>query len=101
MRIPGRTLAVLNVQSNVKEIDTGQIYDVQVNPLLSHEHPNLSIVPTIHRVDCASPEIVPFVTINLSYDPIEIDKGMVMGFSSSRKHRCIINCDQKLQSHHL
>ena len=25
MRIPGRTLAVLNVQSNVKEIDTGQI----------------------------------------------------------------------------
>ena len=80
MRIPGRTLAVLNVQSNVKEIDTGQIYDVQVNPLLSHEHPNLSIVPTIHRVDCASPEIVPFMTINLSYDPIEIDKGMVMGF---------------------
>ena len=31
-------------------------------------------------MDCASPEIVPFVTINLSYDPIEIDKGMVMGF---------------------
>ena len=93
MRIPGRTLAVLNVQSNVKEIDTRQIYNVQVNPLLSHEHPNLSIVPTIHQVDCASPEIVPFVTINLSYDPIEIDKGMVMGFLVA-ENRCIRNCDR-------
>ena len=57
-----------------------KLYDVQVNPLLNEEHPNLSIISTLHRIECDVPHVVPFVAINLSYNPITIEKGLVLGF---------------------
>ena len=78
--IPSRTLAVLNVKSTVNCLHTGKLHDVQVNPLLNKEHPNLSIISTLHWVECDIPHIVPSVAVNLSYDPITIEKGLVLGF---------------------
>ena len=31
--------------------DTGQIYDLRINPLLQDEFPNIVTVPTVHKVD--------------------------------------------------
>ena len=78
--IPGRTLAILNVKSTVNCFHTWKLYDVQVNPLLNEEHPSLSIISTLHRIECDVPHVVPFVAINLTYDPINIEKGLVLGF---------------------
>ena len=37
------------------------------------------------EVECDSPSLVPFVAINLSYDPITIEKGLVLGFLTSQE----------------
>ena len=47
---------------------------------MNEEHPNLSIISTLHWIECDIPHIVPFVAVNLSYDPITIEKGLVLGF---------------------
>ena len=48
--------------------------------MLSEEQPNLSIISTLHQIECDIPHVVPFVAVNLSYDPITIEKGLVLGF---------------------
>ena len=37
--IPGRTVAVLNVDSSVHQYDIGQVYNVRANSLLEDEYP--------------------------------------------------------------
>ena len=49
-------------------------------PLLSKEQPNLSITSTLHWIECDIPYVVLFVAVNLSYDPMTIEKGLVLGF---------------------
>ena len=78
--IPGRTLAVLNIKTTVNCLHTGKLYDVQVNPLLSEEQPNLNIISILHWVECDIPHIVPLVLVNFSNDPITLEKGLVIGF---------------------
>ena len=73
-------MAVLNVKSTVDCLHMGKLYDVRVNPLLNEEQPNLSIISTLHRIECDILHVVPFVAVNLSYDPITIEKGLVLGF---------------------
>ena len=79
IRIPGRTLAILNVNSTVNFLHTGKLYDVWANPLLSEEQPILSIISTLHQIECDIPHIVPFVAVNLSYYPITIENRLVLG----------------------
>ena len=78
--IPGRTVAVLNVNSSVHQNDIGQFYNVRANSLLDDECPQLQIVPTLHKVDNASTTLIPFVMINLGEDYIFLPKGQVVGF---------------------
>ena len=49
--IPGRTVAILNVDSSVQKCNIGQIYNVRANTLLEYEYPQLQIIPTLHNVD--------------------------------------------------
>ena len=49
--IPGRTVAVLNVNSAIQQYDVGQVYNVRANFLLEDEYPQLQIIPTLHKVD--------------------------------------------------
>ena len=65
--IPGRTVAILNVNSFVHQDDIGQFYSVRANSL-ENEHPHLQIVPTLHKVDIVTNTLVPFVLINLGED---------------------------------
>ena len=56
------------------------MYEIEPNHLLTNEHPNLYIIPTIHNADIYKSDNVPFVVINFSSDNIYLPKGEVMGF---------------------
>ena len=78
--IPGRTVAVLNVNSSVHQNDIGQFYNVRANSLLEDEYPQLQIVPTLHKVDNTTTTLIPFVMIKLGEDYVFLPKGRVVGF---------------------
>ena len=78
--IPGRTLAVLNVKVSPQELKDQHICEVQISNYLQQEHPNLQMVPTIHKIDKVSPEEIPFTVVNISTEEVYIDKGEIMGY---------------------
>ena len=84
MFLPGRTLAVIQVKSELKPEQTVQIYEVQSNDELSDKYPNIYVVPMIHNVDTYIPDTVPMVVINFSFDDISISKGEMIGFLQSQ-----------------
>ena len=82
--LPGRTLAVIQVNSELKPEQIGQVYEIQPNEVLSEKYPNVYVVPMIHNVDTYIPDTVPMVIINFSIDDISISKGEIMGFLQSQ-----------------
>ena len=78
--LPGRTLAVIQVNSSLEPEQSGQIYEIEPNITLSDRYPNLYIVPMLHNVDTYTTESVPLVLINFSVDDISFAKGEIMGF---------------------
>ena len=78
--IPGRTVALLNVNSSVQKCDIGQLYSVRANTLLEDEYPQLQIIPTLHKVDNTNHNLIPFVMANLGEDHIFLPKSQVVGF---------------------
>ena len=49
--LPGRTLAVIQVNSNLEPEQSGQIYEIEPNDSLFEEYPDLYIVPMLYNVD--------------------------------------------------
>ena len=82
MTLPGRTLtlAFIYVNNNLSPEQSGHLYEIEPNYLLTNEYPNLCILPMIHNVDLHKTENVPLVVINLLTDSIYNSKGEVMGF---------------------
>ena len=80
MTLPGRTLVVIQVNSDLKPKQSGQMYEIEPNYFLTEEYPNLYIIPMIHNVDIHKTENVPLVVINFSTDNIYLLKGEIMGF---------------------
>ena len=78
--IPGRSVAVLNVDSNVQKCDVGQLYNVRANTLLEDEYPQLQIIPTLHKVDDTNHTLIPFVMVNLGEDHVFLPKSQVVRF---------------------
>ena len=62
--IPGRTLAVVQVNNTLTQEQSGHLYELEANYLLTNEYPSLCIVPTIHNVDLYKSSNVPFIVIN-------------------------------------
>ena len=62
--LAGRTLAVIHVNNNLSQEQSGHLYEIEPNYLLANEYPNLYIVPTIHNVDLHETENVPLIVIN-------------------------------------
>ena len=81
--LPGRTLAVIQVNNDLEPKQSGQIYEVEPNCFLTEEYPNLYTVPMIHNVDIYKTETVPLIVINLSADDISLLKE-VMGFMQNQ-----------------
>ena len=84
MTLPGRTLAVVHVNNNLKPEQSGQLYETEPNYLLTDEYPNLYIIPMIHNVDIHKTEDVPLVVINFSTDSVYLSKGEFMIFMQSQ-----------------
>ena len=80
MTLPGRTLAVIQVNTNLQPEQSGKIYEIKRNCFLTEEYPNLYIVPMIHNVDIHMTENAPLVIINFSTDSVSLSKGEVTGF---------------------
>ena len=77
---PGRTLAVIQVNSNLEPEQSGQIYEIEPNVSLFEGYPNLYMVPILHNVDIYTTESVPLVLINFLVNDISLSKGEIMGF---------------------
>ena len=58
--LPRRTLAVIQVNSNLKPEQSGQIYEIEPNITLSEKYPNLYIMPMLHNIDTYTRESVPW-----------------------------------------
>ena len=84
MILPGRTLAVIQVNNDPEPKQSGQIYEIELNCFLTEEYPNLYIVPMIHNMDIHKTENMPLVVINLLADDISLSKGEVMGFMQNQ-----------------
>ena len=82
--LPGRTLAVIQVNNDLDPEQSGQIYEIEPNYFLTEEYPNLYIVPMIHNVDVHKTENVPLVVINFLTDDISLLKGEIMGFMQNQ-----------------
>ena len=84
MLLPRRTLAVIQVNSNLEPEQSGQIYEIKPNCSLFEEYPNLYIMPMIHNIDVHKTENVPLVIINFLVDDISLSKGEIMGFMQNQ-----------------
>ena len=82
--LPGRTLAVIQVNSNLEPEQSGQIYKIEPNCSLFEEYPNLYIIPMTHNIDIHKTESVPLVIINFLVDDISLSKGEIMGFMQNQ-----------------
>ena len=58
MTLPGKTLAVVHVNNNLSPKQSGQLYEIEPNYLLTNEYPNLHIIPMTHNVDIHKTEDV-------------------------------------------
>ena len=84
MTLPGRTLAIIYVNSNLKPEQSGQMYEIEPNYFLTEEYPNLYIIPMIHNVDIHKTENVQLVVINFLTDNVYLLKGEIMGFMQNQ-----------------
>ena len=84
MTLPGRALAAVYVNNNLKPEQSGQLYESEPNYLLTEEYPNLYIIPMIHNVDVHKTENVPLVGINFLTDSVYLSKGEIMGFMQNQ-----------------
>ena len=80
MTLPGRALAIVHVNNNLKPEQSRQMYEIEPNYLLTEEYPNLYIMPMMQNVDVHKTENVPLVVINFSTDSVYHLKGEIMGF---------------------
>ena len=62
--IPERTLAVIHVNNNLSQEQSGHLYEIKPNYLLTNEYSNLCIIPMKHNVDLHKTRNVPLVVIN-------------------------------------
>ena len=84
MTLPGRILVVVHVSNALKPEQSGCLYEIEPNNLLTEEYPNLYIIPMIHNVDIHKTEDIPLVVINFLTDSVYLSKGEIMGFMQNQ-----------------
>ena len=57
----------------------GRVYDVWVDEDLSYKHPNLVIIPSLHRVECVEMDLLPYMVVNIGQEPIHLPHATFMG----------------------
>ena len=84
MALPGRALAIVHVNNNLKPEQREQMYEIEPNYLLTEEYPNLYIIPMMHNVDVHKTENVPLVVINFLTDSVYLLKGEIIGLMQNQ-----------------
>ena len=74
MILPGRSLAVIQVNNDLEPEQSGQIYEIEPNLHLIEEYPNLYVVPMMHNVDIHKTENIPMVVVNFLADDISFER---------------------------
>ena len=74
MALPGRALSVIQVNTDLKPEQRGQIYEIKPNYFLTEQFPNLYIIPIIHNVDIHKTENIPLVVIKFLTDRVYLLK---------------------------
>ena len=69
---------VLNAKATIDKHMEGGLHKVVPNFLLSDEHPELVLIPTIHNVEITKIECIPYVLLNLSEEAIFLRKGEIL-----------------------
>ena len=83
MSLSGRTLAVIHVNNNLKPEQSGQMYEIEPNDILTEEYLNLYIIPMMHNVDVHKTENV-LLVVNFTTDSVYLLKGEIMGFMQNQ-----------------
>ena len=78
IKIPQRSLAVINTKSNITEDHVGQMYKMRMDHLIQNEHPNLIFISTLHRIDEVMKDHIPIVVINVGRDDIWLKGNTVL-----------------------
>ena len=80
IEIPERSLIIIKTSIDARRCPKDQVFEVKPNFLLTNEHPNLIIVPTMHIVQEEQHGYIPLVLINLDEDEkIFLRKGEILG----------------------
>ena len=80
IEIPERSLIMIKTSIDTRRCPKDQVFEVKQNFLLTSEHPNLIIVPTMHIMQEERHDCIPLVLINLDEDEkIFLRKGEILG----------------------
>ena len=82
--LPGRTLAVIHVNNDLKPEQSRHMYEMEPNYFLTEEYLNLYVIPMMHNVNIHKTENVPLAIINFSTDSVYLLKGEIMGFMQNQ-----------------
>ena len=78
--IPGRRLAIIDVSIDKDVSMDDQMFEVRPNFLLTSEHPNLVIIPMLHKVEGIKQKCIPLALLNLAEDEsIFLKKREILG----------------------
>ena len=78
VKIPQHSLVVLNTRCTAMEDHVGQLYKRRTNHIIQNNHPNLSILSTVHRMDELIMNGIPLVVINMGIKDILLSKETVI-----------------------
>ena len=80
IEIPERSLIMIKTSIDTRRCPKDQVFEVKPNFLLTNEHPNLIIVPTMHIMQEERHDCISLVLINLNEDEkIFLRKGEILG----------------------
>ena len=80
IKIPERSLIMIKTSVDTRRCSKDQVFEVKPNFLLTNEHPNLIIVPTMHIMQEEKHGHIPLVLINLNEDEkYFLRKGEILG----------------------
>ena len=79
--IPERKLAIVDVSVNIDESMDDQMFEVKPNFLLTNEHPNLVVIPMLHKVKGIKQKCIPLALLNLAEEEsIFLKKEEILGY---------------------
>ena len=80
LTIPGRRLAIIDVSIDIDKSMDDHMFEVRPNFLLTNEHPNLVMIPMLHKVEGIKQKCIPLALLNLAEDDfIFLKKGEIFG----------------------